>query len=99
MAVKPGILINIENKFTMKVYMDIHKAIQEEIAKYLEKTDRKVLNTGDDFAVYMNMVVSQKYSYALLREAFYKLPKFVELAQIHKPVIYNSDEDNTRKPD
>lgn len=36
-----------------------------------------MLNEGDDFAVFMNMVRSGRYSDAFLKEVFYKLDWYV----------------------
>ncbi len=59
----------------MKVYQDISKVIQDEVQAHLRFSGSKALKEGDEFAVFMNMVTSNKYSYTVLREVFYRLQR------------------------
>ena len=66
-----------ENLQPMKIYTNIDQLIQNEIKSYLQFTDSKTLKSKDEFAVFMNMVRSGKYSDALLKEVFYKLDDYI----------------------
>ena len=66
-----------ENLQPMKIYTNIDQVIQNEIKSYLQFTDSKTLKSKDEFAVFMNMVRSGKYSDAVLKEVFYRLDWYV----------------------
>lgn len=61
----------------MKKY-DVDKVIQSEIKHYLSSSPGSTFGYKDCFAVFMNCVSSGKYSYATLREIFYKLDQYVK---------------------
>lgn len=66
-----------QNKRRMKIYNDVDQQIQNNIKTYLDHTGGTKLKSGDDFAIFMNMVRSGKYSDAFLKEVFYRLDWYI----------------------
>lgn len=56
----------------MKAY-DVAKALESAIRSYLQYTDSKSITHQDKFALYTNLVRSNKYSDAELRVLYYKI--------------------------
>lgn len=60
----------------MKEY-DLERILHKEIKEYLKYTGSNSFAEEDEFAVFINMVRSEKYSDIVLRQAYYKIREYV----------------------
>lgn len=61
----------------MKIYENVDQEIRKHIKKYLRYTDSTRLKSGDDFAVFMNMIRSNKYSDDFLSKVFQVIDTYI----------------------